>query len=603
MNNHLQDKLKELPKNSGVYIMRDEHGEIIYVGKAKNLKNRVSQYFQKIDKPEKVKAMVEKIFDFDYFITPSEIDAFALENNLIKKHQPFYNILLKDDKTFPYIKINLQEDFPKIEITRRIKKDKSKYFGPYIAGISVNEIAKIISYAFPLRNCAQSIKENSKIQGRECLNYHLGLCSAPCTKKINKEDYRKTVEEVIDFLNGNDENVVEILTKKMENYVSQENFEMAIECRERLKMLAKLKEQSITNLHRTIDVDVIGLFSNGVSTAICVMVVRGGKVLGVEKFNLFDASLTEEETLSSFIEQYYTQNIVLPKTVLVSKELENASTLQEFFENKSEFICPQKGINAKLVSMAVKNAEEHLKKSIDREVVKRNETIVAMENLQKELGLKNLPKRMECYDISNIHGSDKVASMVVFENGEKAKKEYRKFKIKTVEFIDDFASLQEALSRRLERLKINDPSFSKKPDLIVIDGGKGQLSACLEVLEKSGVSGIEMVSLAERLDEVFLPNKSESIYLKRGSVELRLIQNIRDEAHRFAITFHRNLRSKRQTKSELDGIKGLGEVGKRSLLARFKNLSGIKNATLEELEKTEKINKPLAKKIYDYFKN
>lgn len=603
MNNLIQEKIAGLPSFSGIYLMRDESGEIIYVGKAKNLKNRVSQYFQKTNKPEKVKAMVEKIRDFDYFITPSEIDALALENNLIKKHQPFYNILLKDDKTFPYIKVNLNEDFPKFEVVRRIKKDKAKYFGPFISGISVSEIVKIINFAFPLRTCNLKISENSSKKNiRECLNFHIGLCSAPCTKKVSKEKYRQIVVKAIDFLNGDDSEVAKAINLNMENFAKQENFEMAIKCRDRLKMLKRLKEQTITNLNKTKDLDVIAHFSNGINSVVCVMVIRGGKVLGVDNFNLFDASLSEKERISSFILQYYSQNIIIPKVVLVQTEIENKNVLEQYFENKTEFVCPQKGVNFKLVEMATKNAEQHLKKSIDKETIKNNETIVAMKNLQKELGLKNLPKRIECYDISNIQGTDKVASMVVFENGQKANKEYRKFKIKTVEGIDDFASLQETLERRLERLKKNDKSFSKKPDLILIDGGKGQLSSCVTILKNSGVDGIEIISLAKKFEEVFVPENTVPIYLKRASVELRLLQNLRDEAHRFAITFHRNLRGKRQTASELDSIKGLGQVGKKELLKHFKTLSKIKEASLIEIESVQKINKQTAKNVYEKFK-
>ena len=536
----IKEKLKNLPKTSGVYIMKDIHGQIIYIGKAKNLKNRVSQYFMKTQKQFKVQAMVEKIADFDYFLTPSEIDALALESNLIKKHQPFYNILLKDGKAFPYIKINTKTTFPKIEVTRRVKNDGAKYFGPYISGINVYEIVDLINYVFPIRKCNLKF---SSTQKRECLNYSLGLCSAPCTKKISGEEYKKYVDEIVDFLNGND-NLIELkLQEKMQNQIEAENFENAIETREKLKMVEKLKSKSIASLPKDIALDAFALVNNLNGDAICVMNVRSGKVLGINGYYAPDGA-DNENALSSFIVQYYNQNIAVPKEILVSHPLADVEDILKILEKNVNIHSPKKGIKKKIIDMATANASEFLFKKSSLEERKRTNTLISLENLKTSLNLTKLPIRMECYDISHLFGEEAVGSMVVFENGQPKKKDYRKFKIKTVEGIDDFASIKEVLNRRLKRLNGNESSFSSTPDLIVIDGGKGQLKYAVEALTENNFS-CDIISLAEKFDEVFKPNTNQPVMLKRGSPELTLLQRIRDEAHRFAITFHRNRRNKK----------------------------------------------------------
>ena len=530
----ITEKLKTLPLSSGVYIMKDSHGEIIYIGKAKNLKRRVSQYFLKDQKHNKVRAMVEKIADFDYYLTPSEVDALALESNLIKKHQPFYNILLKDGKAFPYLKINIKDKFPKVEITRSVKNDGAKYFGPYISGISIHEILDMINYVFGVRKCKNLPK-------KECLNYSLGLCSAPCTNKISQENYKKIIDEIIDFLNGNDELVEKKLLEKMSKQVEMENFENAIETRQKLLMLEKLKQKSVASLPKTISLDVFAEVENEFGHAICVLNLRNGKILGVNSF--YAVSGAEDDAISSFIVGYYSLNIKPPKEIIISKKLENISAIKQVLNINSEIHFPEKGVKQKLIEMAKNNATEFLLKKSTVEERKRTRTLTAMENLKDVLKLKNLPSRIECYDISHLQGNQTVASMVVFENGIPAKKQYRKFKIKTVSGIDDFASMYEVISRRISRFLENDPSFNKKPDLIVVDGGKGQLSYAEKALQKLNFD-CDLISLAEKFEEVFLPHQSISIVLKRGSPELTLLQRIRDEAHRFAITFHRTLRTK-----------------------------------------------------------
>ena len=535
------EKIKTLPKTSGVYIMKDDLGQIIYIGKAKNLKNRVSQYFLKNQTHNKVRAMVEKVHDFDYFLTPSEIDALALESNLIKEHQPFYNILLKDGKAFPYIKINTKSDFPRVEIVRRIKNDGSKYFGPYISGISIHDVVDIINYVFPIRKCKLNIGKTTV--SRECLNYSLGLCSAPCTGKISKEDYSNIINEVIDLLNGNDSLVETKLEERMKNQIEVENFEGAIETREKLKMVQRLKEKSVASLPKDISLDAFAQVSTSYGDAICVLTLRNGKVLGVNCFYAPEGA-DNEDALSSFIVQYYSGNITPPKEIITSKAVENTDDICKILGKNITIHHAIKGVKSKIIDMAKDNAVEFLQKKSNLEERKRHNIFSALETLQKTLNLSKLPNRMECYDISHLFGEESVASMVVFENGMPKKKEYRKFKIKTVAGIDDFASMYEVLTRRIKRYQENDESFNKMPDLIVIDGGKGQLSSAVQALKDNNFH-CDIISLAKKFEEVYTPNSNIPVMLKRGSPELTMLQRIRDEAHRFAITFHRTRRDKR----------------------------------------------------------
>lgn len=603
MNEQIKQKLKTLTTRPGVYVMRDKKGEIIYIGKAKNLKNRVSQYFRSSPKPSKVQAMVDHVDNFDYFIAVSELDALALESNLIKKHQPFYNILLKDGKAFPYIKIDMKEEFPRLEIVRRVKKnDGARYFGPYISGITPKEILKTISFAFKLRTCKTKIS-TQKPAKRECLNYSLGLCHTPCTGRITKEQYAEELKKVIRFLNGNDDEIEKILQEKMETASELQNFERAIELRECLKMVNKLKQRVVANLPKDVNKDVFAYHTDGLSGVITQMVVRGGKILGIMNYAQTDAELEESETLFNFISQYYSNSLV-PNEIIVSHPI-NEQLLSEFLDKNIKTILNPHGVNLTLLKMATENAEEYLNKHLEKEKQQYNSSIGALKVLQEKLQLKNLPRRMECYDISHISGTNKVASMVVFIDGVPAKKHYRKFKIKTVQGNNDFESLKEAITRRLKRYtEQNGESFKEKPDLLVIDGGKGQLSSTYEILKSFGLEKqIEMISLAKRIEEVFRPDNNIPIILKYGSAELKLLQRIRDEAHRFAITFHRELRTKTQTQSELENIAGLGEVKINALLKAFGTTDNIKNATIEELCHVRGIHESLAIEIKKYFEN
>lgn len=603
MNERIKDKLRQLTTKPGVYVMRDESGNVIYVGKAKNLKNRVSQYFRNSPKPSKVQAMVDNVDDFDYFITMSEMDALALESNLIKKYQPFYNILLKDGKQFPYIKVDMTQPFPKFEIVRKVKKDGAKYFGPYFAGLDVREIVKVINSAFKIRTCNNKITATSMAK-RECLNYSLGLCSAPCTKRINVADYRKELDKAINFLSGNDEEIEEILTKKMEQAAQNENFENAIILRDRLKMVAKLKQRVVANLPKDVSKDIFAYYTDGLSGVITNMVVRGGKILGIISYPCLDAELEEGQTLFNFVVQYY-QNLLVPNELILSHDIEDKDLLYEVFGKKVNIITNPHGINKNLLDMAMENAKEYLTKHIEKERLRYNNTIGAMKALQEKLGLKELPVRMECYDISNISGTNKVCSMVVFKNGEPSKKDYRKFKIKTVKGSNDFASLREAITRRLKRyVEKNGESFSEKPNLMIIDGGKGQLSSCYEILQEFGLEKeIQMISLAKRIEEVFFPNNPQPVLLKVASAELKLIQRIRDEAHRFAITYHRNIRTSKQTRTTLDEIPGVGPKKRDALLSAFGSSEEVAKADIDLLQTVPGINSTLAVQIHKYFED
>ena len=599
MNEKIQKKLKELPNKSGVYIMHDINGDVIYVGKAKNLKNRVSSYFNQSLKTPKVWAMVEKIDWFEYIITPNELDAFALENNLIKKEQPFYNILLKDSKTFPYIKLDNSSNYPRFSVVRRVLKDGAKYFGPYLAGVGANTILDFLNKFFKLRTCKRSLQ---KIQKRECLNYQLGLCSAPCTGRISEKDYNQKILEAINFLNGNDEEVIKKLNNEMQNFAETENFEQAIEVRKILTMIRKLNNHSIANLPKNVNKDVICYFSNGVSSAIAILIVRNGRILGVQSFSIIDPSITESEVLENFMLSYY-ENAVIPNEIVLNFSLEDEQFLQEVFSKKIKFITNPKGLNFRLLKMAEENAKEHIEKNLTKDRQKYDNTIGAIKSLKEKLNLKSVPKRIECYDISHISGTNSVASMVVFKNGEAKKSDYRKMKIKSFVGNDDFKSLKEVLTRRILRYINQDgESFKEKPDLLVIDGGKGQLSSCLEILKQFKLDDkIEIISLAKKLEEVFVTHIDKGIKLDHNTASLKLLQRVRDEAHRFAITFHRSTRTKNMFNSALDEISGIGPQKRKQLLSAFNDIETIKKLSVEELAQVNGISFKDATNVYNFF--
>lgn len=594
----LREKLKHLPENPGVYVMLDKDGQIIYVGKAKNLKNRVRQYFFNSVKTEKVMAMVSNIVDFYYIIAPTEIDALSLENNLIKKHKPRYNILLKDDKTYPYIKVDLKETFPKFTVTRKIKKDGSKYFGPFMGGVSVGSVLEIINLAFGIRPCDKKLNPEKCL--KPCLNYHIKKCYAPCAGLINQEDYKTAVMGAINFLNGDVIETEKLLKEKMFSASEKEEFELALKYKENLLSLEKIKQKRLTSLNKFLDADVIAFASNGIYSTVNMLFVRKGNMLGAKNFSFESACLTSSDALREFILQYYKKDGDVPEEIILSEPLSDEKTVEEYFnqvlEKKVNFICAKQGIRKQLTDMALANATEHLDTAVDKIKHKDDMTISACKTLKQILNLKNYPKRMECYDISNISGVDKVGSMVVFIDGEADRDSYRRFKIKTFEGADDYRAHKEMMSRRLERL-ITDPEKFSKPDLVIIDGGKGQLSAVKEVFDEKGISDIDLIALAEKNEEIFTLEQNQPIVLRKDDYCLKMLQRIRDEAHRFAITYHRTLRGKRALSSVLDKVKGLGKVKKTALLLRFKDLSGIISASEEELKEVEGIGDKQAQLI------
>lgn len=596
----LQEKLKLLPDNPGVYIMLDKDGVVIYVGKARVLKNRVRQYFHGSEKPEKVAAMVEHIADFYYIITGSEIDALALENNLIKKYKPKYNILLKDDKTYPYIKAHTKEDFPRFSITRKIKKRDGKYFGPFMGGIRCKDILDVAASVYNVRLCSVTIGEKPK---KPCLAYHLHRCLAPCAHLCTQEEYGERVKKALAFLDGNYEEAEKILKEKMMQFAADEEFELAMEYREKLAMLSKLKLKRITSLNRCINADIIALKTNNLYSAVNILITRGGIMQGGSNFALEDASLSDADALTAFIVQYYSSHEI-PEEIITSEYCEK-ELLENFFlenfEKKVDVVFAKQGVRKKLLEMAEKNAEEYLSKSIDKIKHKDDMTKNACARMKEILGLSRYPKRMECYDISNISGVDKVGSMVVFSDGEPDRMSYRRFKIKTVEGANDFASLQEVLRRRLSKLGTEEESRFPKPDLIIIDGGKGQLSSVQEIFDEMHIEGIDLISLAKREEEVFTSFSDESIKIDHRDYVLKMLQRIRDEAHRFAITYFRNLHSKRNLASVLSEIEGVGKKKQLALMEKFGTIDKIMHASLQELCEAEGIGEELAKRIKFYF--
>ncbi len=594
----LKEKLKLLPDSPGVYIMLDKEGTVIYVGKARVLKNRVRQYFHTSEKPVKVRSMVENIDDFSYIVAPSEVDALALENTLIKKHKPKYNILLKDDKTYPYIKVHTREEFPHISVTRRIKKD-GRYFGPFMGGISCKDIVDIAAKAYNIRTCVTPIGKNKK----PCLNYHLKRCLAPCAGHVTKEEYAERVEKTLSFLSGNYEDAERLLKEKMKQFADEEQFELALAARDKIAMLKRLGGRRITSMPRDVDADIWAISSNGLYAAVSLLVTRKGVMQGARTFSLEEGAGEGSETFTSVLTQYYSSHEV-PHELILSAEADDdllTSFLREKREGNLTITRPKLGVKKELLDMAEKNAKEYLDKSVSQIRHKNDMTKNACERLQTLLGLKRYPKRIECYDISNISGVDKVGSMVVFTDGEADKYEYRRFRIKTVEGADDFASLREVLERRLKKLGTEEEERFAKPQLIVIDGGKGQLSAVREIFDRLGVGDIDLVALAKQEEEIFTLSSSESVRLKKSDYALRTLQRIRDEAHRFAITYFRNLHSKRNLSSVLDEIEGVGKQKRIALLEKFKSIDKIMQASEEELCSCEGIGRELALRIREYF--
>ena len=594
----LNNKVKTLPLSSGVYLMKNADGVVIYVGKAKKLRNRVKSYFDNSPKNLKTQIMASQVFDFDYILTDSELDAFNLENTLIKKYMPKYNILLKDDKSFPYIYINRSERFPRVQIVRRPKVKKG-LFGPFVTGMNVYEVLDVIKSAFKVRTCNKDFGKTKTLK-RPCLHGDIGDCCCPCTLKTSEEEYNKIIDEVEAFLNGKTSAIKKLLTEKMLEKANEEKFEDALKLRTQLESVNKLEKDIITDLIGENNIDVFGYFGGDELSAFNLMMIRNGKNVGQVNFPSSLVAQSENDALVSFIGSYYLSSGILPKEIVSSQLSEDgAKLLCEFLEDnlgqRVKIIIPKIGTKLKLCEMAIANAKNYSSTSQDRFLRHQHLTIEAEEELANILGIKKV-NRIEGYDISNISGTNSVASMVVFEDGEPKSTDYRKFKIKTVVGANDFASLAETLERRLTRLVAGDDGFNKKPDVILIDGGLGQLNATKEVINKMGLD-IPVISLAKQDEEVFTTSSNLPLKLDRNNNALKLLQRVRDESHRFAVNFHRALRSSKMA-SELTSLNGIGEKRLNQLYKHFKTLEDIMNATPDDIAEIDGFGKRIALSVY-----
>ena len=613
----IEEELKKLPGKPGVYIMHDAEDTIIYVGKAISLKNRVRQYFQSSrNLGIKKEQMVEQIARFEYIVTDSELEALVLECNLIKEHRPKYNTMLKDDKTYPFIKITLQEEYPRIQIVRQMKKDKAKYYGPYTSGLAVKDVVELVTKLYHLRTCNRNLPKDIKKE-RPCLYYQIHQCEAPCQGYISKEEYHKKVEQLISFLNGSHKEILKELEQKMLSASEELRFEDAAQYRDLIENVKKIAErQKITDQHGE-DKDVIAVAQENDDVVAQVFFIRGGKMIGRDHFFLHTAGEGKTAVLSSFIKQFYAGTAMIPKEIMIESEIEEREIIETWLSNrrgtKVQIRVPKKGTKEKLVELAKNNARLVLEK--DKERLKREEgrTIGAVKEISKLLNLSST-QRMEAYDISNISGFLSVGSMVVYENGKPKRSDYRKFRIKTVEGPNDYASMEEVLTRRFEhgmeekqqqKEKNQEEqygSFTRFPDLILMDGGKGQVHSALSVLEKLKLE-IPVCGMVkdDKHRTRGLYYKNQEIPIEKDSEAFRLITRIQDEAHRFAIEYHRSLRSKNQIHSVLDEIAGIGPARRKALMKHFMGVEKIKEATVEELAEVSSMNEKSAQAVYDFF--
>ncbi|MBM3130237.1 MAG: excinuclease ABC subunit UvrC [Chloroflexi bacterium] len=617
----LQKILDTLPTNPGVYLMKDERAAIIYVGKAINLRNRVRSYFHApYGQDAKVWRLVERIRDIEFIVTETELEALVLECNLIKKHKPHFNVRLKDDKRYPYIKVTWQEPFPKVYVTRRMENDGARYFGPFTAVWAVHETMDTLRKIFPYLTCDREISGRDQ---RACLYFDIGLCLAPCIGAASREEYRATIEQLCLFLQGKTEQVTAALRAKLDEAVGKLEFERAARYRDQLQALARVTEHQKVVSTLLVDQDVIAFARDDGAACVQVFFVRGGKLLGREYFVLEG---TEDENtdqvLSSFVKQFYDEAAYVPPEILLPDQIDEARIIEQWLDRargqKVVLNVPRAGQGKELVAMAEENARVTLTSLKAQWLADETKQMSAVAELQEALGLQNPPLRMECYDISNTQGTNSVGAMVVFERGAAKKSDYRKFKIKTVEGADDYASLQEVLRRRFRRLVEDsgqrsavsdqpsavggrlpgkDDSWTRMPDLVIIDGGKGQLSAAQEVLRELGIEGVNLIGLAKQEEGVFAPGRAESLRLQKSSEALKLLQRIRDEAHRFGITYHRKLRAKVGIASQLDAIPGIGPRRRRALLTRFGSIEKIRDASVEELLTVEGMTRAAAQKL------
>ena len=615
---NIQEELKKLPDQPGVYIMHDKTDAIIYIGKAKSLTKRVHQYFQPShDEGIKKRQMVEHIEYFEYIITDSELEALVLECNLIKEHCPKYNTMLRDDKTYPYIKVTVGETFPRVMFSRQMKKDRSRYFGPYTSAGAVKDTIDLINKIYGLRTCNRKLPRDIGLD-RACLNYHIHKCDAPCQGYITPEEYNNKVSGVLEFLNGNYTPVIKMLTEKMEQASEELEFEKAAEYRNLLSSVKQVaQKQKITNADGE-DKDIIALANDDTDAVVQVFFIRGGKLIGRDHFHVrVGTEQSEDNILNNFVKQFYSGTPFIPREIMLQKKIEDMEILEQWLSEKRGrkviIKVPQKGMKEKLVELAKKNALLVL--SQDKERIKREEgrTIGAVKEIEKLLGLSNLI-RMEAFDISNINGFETVGSMIVYEKGKPKRSDYRKFKLKTITGPDDYGSMHEVLTRRFvhgidEKKQLSEKnlpdevgSFNRFPDVIMMDGGKGQVNVCLEVLSELGLS-IPVCGMVKddfhRTRGLYFNN--EEIPIDRHGEGFKLITRIQDEAHRFAIEYHRSLRSKSQVHSVLDDIEGIGPARRKALMRRYQSIEKIKDASVEDLAMTESMNEAAAAAVYKFF--
>lgn len=593
----IKNALAVLPDKPGVYLMHDATGKVIYVGKAVVLKNRVRSYFRNLaSHTPKVKAMVAKIAEIETIVTSSEVEALILECNLIKKYRPRYNIMLKDDKTYPYLKVTMQEDFPRLVVTRRQARDGAKYYGPYADAGAMHATVKLLRGMFPLRTCRKMNPD------RPCLNYHIKRCLAPCAGYVSRTEYSSMIKSVCMVLDGRTNELERDLQRRMQEAAENYAFEEAARLRDQLQAVQRLNEQQKAVTNNGGDMDVIGYGQDITGSCIQIFFVRKGKLIGRDNFFLHNDGDSAVEVLSAFIKQYYNEATFIPKEIVLPFTLEDEDKgtveawLTERSSRKVELVVPQRGVKKELLKLANDNAVKLLEERLRKGSLSLKNDVEAAEELQQVLGIDHALERMDCFDISHTQGTETVASMVVFRNGSISKKDYRKYKIVSAEGKpDDFKSMQEVVYRRYK-------DYEDLPSLVVIDGGKGQLSSALEVIRGLGLHDLPVVGLAERNEEIFLPHQSKSIMLDRDSAALHLIQRIRDEAHRFAITFHRKLRTKRNLVSVLDHVDGIGPKRRQALWKAFKTIDAMKAASVEELAAVDGMNSAAAQTLYDFFR-
>jgi excinuclease ABC subunit C len=604
----LPEKLQNLPAEPGVYLMKDGRGHIIYVGKALSLKNRVRSYFQKSAKDEKTELMVRAIADLETIVTHTELDALILESTLIKKHHPRFNIVLRDDKNYPYLRLDLKDEYPRLDVVRGLKKDGAIYYGPYVPAGGMWEILSLIRRTFPLATCKKEFKKDK--QERPCVQHQIGRCVAPCSGEVDKDAYRDMVSQVRLFIEGKNRDLVDLLKQRMEEASEHMDYERAAELRDRIARIEGAFEKQKIISPGFENQDVIGIATEGGHCDIQALFIRNGMLLGRKDFYLSDVhGMADEDVLGDFLHQFYAKEMIVPAEVLLPLDVPDREVLETWLTGKREarveVAVPQRGRKRELVQMASDNAAQSLKEHL----LSRKSKERILLRLQEELGLRNLPRRIEAFDISNIQGTESVASMVSFENNLPDKRNYKRFKIRSVEGSDDFASMAEVVRRRYTRVK----EEGTIPDLILIDGGKGQLNSTLDVLMELGITEPDVIGLAKarsgeegsarEFERVFLPGVEEPVILDPTSATTHLVARARDEAHRFAIAYHRKLREKKAVRSELDDIPGIGETRKKALLRHFGSVAKVRQATVDELASMKGMSNKAAVAIVEFYKD